>query len=502
MSHLPPRRVSQVLFDARRKNLRGILLLLFNFSVASFAFGQTKVPSTLIESKSPLLETNEWGGVQSVRLFLQASSNGPMRFSYGGEPHLNRTTLLLSYLEDEKIADELELTAKQQESVSGLIKEYSELSKELYAKIEANEGSRESLKEWIQDKGKHFEKELDRVLLPHQVDVLAKIQVNYMVAAFGFSQVARFAKQSGLSNIPSNKVVSIARRERELAPQLRHRCDEFSRTQLKRILDVLDENQKQLFESMVAKTRFTTYPELITAQAELATNGKEKLDLQIADDLGEWGLAVAWALSYSGTLKPRFQKLNGYELDYLVNALAKDQRMIDEIGILDYQLESIESICGRIQILNQELGEQIQGNSRNSDKLIDDWKQEKRRYVVRELHQVLLPFQETALNDETQLIRLRKLGIISYLTNESTVSTLELSNSQVAKLKKIANKIPDEYLDFSKKTVNWAVAQVLQDFEDGTQEKDDLIELFDSSYRVVSMPVGCLAETLARRHGK
>lgn len=479
--------------------MRTVVLLLFT---ASFAFGQTTVPSSSDGEASPLLQMNKWGGVQSVRLFLQSSSNGPMSFSYGGEPYLTESTLLLSYLDDKNIAAELMLTKEQQESVGKLLREYSEVSGKLHKKIESDDESLDELQEWIANQGRHFDEKLKLILLPHQERILAKIQVNYLVAAFGFSHVARFANQNKLTDISLDTLRMIERRERELVPGLRQRCNEFSQAQLKRLMDILDEEQKQAFRTMVAETQIEIYPELLSAQADLATGEREKPGVQLDEKLVEWGLTVSWVVRYSGSLEPRFSILRGYELDYLVNALAKDQRLLNDVDILDYQLDSIRLICDGIQLRNEELAGRLTEVSLENEKLIDAWAREKRDYVVGELEKVLLPHQQKALQDETQLMRLRKLGVVAYLADETTSEYLGLRKGQVVEIREVAVTIPENYLEFSKTTIEWSIEQVLQDVELESRERDELFDLFDSSYRIVSMPVGCLAETLARRYGR
>ena len=481
-------------------------LSILSFSL--FAIGTTSVcqdAGNVPEGDS----TEELNFARAPLLFLDSYSNQNYRLMVQNSITLSENYRLFRFLMNEEVCKELELTNEQKQSLSNLKKIHLEIYQELQTKLdqldefEANESDesaliavRSKVRTWVVNSSKKFAKRWEELLLPHQLELLKKVRVNYLVAIFGHANVLKSCVDEGLLNVDPKSIELLKVAQKRLSPELMKRCKAFAKEEIELVTEVIkDEERATNTIAILKKANLSAIPELIVAQAgELENkNLKSRTSLQSI-----WADRITWELSTDGTFEGKLHRNEALAADYIVNAFHKDKALQSDLEISKSQIEKFGEILEEIGELNSEVAELLEDCKPNSSKYqayIKDWTGKKERLVESRVDEVFVHFQKAAIDEWNQLVELRRFGIYFSLLSGQMGKTIKVTSSEKKKVRKLAEKAATRYEKFAKKTEKWYFDELLASLK-SEEDRKQIAKLFNHDFQILKLPVGCLSLTL------
>lgn len=184
------------------------------------------------------LHARAWAAESSVR----------SRFSAGGYTHEAHTFLLR-----EDVRKELDLSAEQQSRLDSWIKDWASRRRWRMPPPGLSPNERQ---DWLRKQELDlFEQrwaELEDILLPHQLERLGQLKLQYRVGrpSFELFAHAEFAEELGLT---PQQVRATVNRAEQLRREQKELFTRFDQEAMKRMMELLTDEQRQRYEEMLGK---------------------------------------------------------------------------------------------------------------------------------------------------------------------------------------------------------------------------------------------------------
>lgn len=291
--------------------------------LATFALAQEKLDPTARSKKIQDMSA-ELNFAMGTKVIFDSHSSARFGIAWEIHRHLSQKSMLLSILALKNVAKEIELSKSQQSTADRLIKEVKSLETELLSKFlllpEAPVEDFIQFKKRIETERSRIDREIDEILLPHQIDTLQRILANYLAAAFGYAEVLHQHANTNALEFADTTIARIKSRESDLIQELEKRRDDFISKEIERLSNVLDEKQNAILSQVLKETSLAQYPELLAAQAKEAS--EKSIELKFENKpFYEFATRGLWIIEWDGTMTPKFNPYP-YNLLYLVSQIA------------------------------------------------------------------------------------------------------------------------------------------------------------------------------------
>ena len=230
---------------------------------------------------------------------------------FNGEPTFSAEAQRLSFLLDEEVQAEIELSDSQRKKLEPLLKAYrSATDKVLETILQRHRVSPEEktqLTKQLLEMDAQFQEEftdvLGEILTAGQIELLERIYLNYQLAGRGLVQPIQLAIEKGqLDSRITECLPALAKQQEAMALELRLRCQKFIEAEFERLKPILDEAQWEGFSREREEAMTRRYPSLIVAMTEIALEDHERR--KPIDALGQ---LTVFDVQPGGSLKERSQ---------------------------------------------------------------------------------------------------------------------------------------------------------------------------------------------------
>ncbi len=448
--------------------------------------------------------------VRAPSLSLSSYSNQNYRLGIGNSITCSENSRLFRFLMNEEVCLELELSNEQKRSLVDLKKQYLKNEQELEVRlnqldeVEFNGADDQTLTKgrseihtWNTKSSKKFAEQWKDLLLPHQLELLKEIRVNYLVAIFGHAKVLKSCADEGLFTGDPESIKQLNVAQKRLSLELNKRCQAFAKKEIEMVVNAIEDERAKITIAILEKANLTAIPELIVAQAKELENTRLKSKTKLHSI---WGDRVIWELSTHGSFEGKLHRNKALAVDYIVNAFHKDKNLHSDLEISESQIEKLGEIVEEINALNAEVGELIEDCKPDSPKYqrcIKDLIAKKERLMKSRVPAVFLHFRMEAIDEWNQLVELRRFGFHFSLLNGQMGKTINVSASEKKAIRELGESAPKRYQEFASKTAKWYFEELLASVR-SEEDRKQIGELFNHDFRILKLPIGCLSLTLIR----
>jgi hypothetical protein len=380
----------------------------------------------------------------------------------------------------------LEFVDYQEKDVERVLKRIDKAQAELSNHL-ANGTHSEELAKWVKRSANGLEAEIEEVLLPHQFELLVKLDLHNFCWAYGYAPMLARLRDEQRINLTQSSLDKIRKQESVLGRELARRCKKICEEVNVSLIEKLTPEQRLKINVIIGRpTEQSYWPVYLAGQLALSLNENPPKQLIRSRLLDELTNGSSW----------RFDKANGfkvwhlYHADYVgpyVLAVLRDSRFAGAFDLADEQVQAIEETAEWLEIANEKaVAKYKRGHANRQFLAANDQCLKKLKHVLTkdQLHELEL----IALNH-----RVAHFGLYFSILQTDLSERIDLSKKQKEEIKMLATENKKKLDKFNRENTEWYLEELfgcISDDADVSQLKNCLGE----RYKFKVMPIGLVLQ--------